>query len=157
MFDLYGIQASVSPADFGSIIVATDGNMRQYLSNFIDIFKAIRRNKIRNRDWNLSILLSKLAVSAIFRDNIFTKFDFILNRRENLLPAKLYSFLYIIYNYIRLRRIQTIGFLSALQQMSHSTPQEQFLLHFEKLHKRIPNSLEGVTAQWVGIFLSKTN
>jgi hypothetical protein len=43
--------------------------------------------------------------------------------------------------------------------MSHSTPQEQFLLRFEELHKKKknPNSLEGVTAQWVEISLSKRN
>jgi hypothetical protein len=41
--------------------------------------------------------------------------------------------------------------------LSYSIPQEQFLLLFEELHKRIPDYLEGVTAQWVGISPSKSN
>jgi hypothetical protein len=41
--------------------------------------------------------------------------------------------------------------------VSNSTPQELFLILFEELHKRIPNYVEGVTAQWVEISLSKPN
>jgi hypothetical protein len=149
VFELYGTQASVSPGDFGSWIVPTDGDLASLSSNFTGVTGVEVKHQDQKNELDLSILMSKLWVSAILRDNIVTTFGFVLNRPDNPLPADLYSSLYIIYNFIRLRRIRTIDFLPVVKQMSYSSPQEQFLILFEELHRQIPSYLKGAAAQWV--------
>jgi hypothetical protein len=149
LFKSYGPQASVSKADFGRWIVPTDGDLESHMLQFTDISGSGRKEHDQEDKLDLSILMSKLWVSAILRDNIVTTFGYVLNRPDNPLPEELYSSLYIIYNFIRLRRIQTVDLLPVLKQMSYSSPQEQFLILFEELHRRIPSYLKGVAAQWV--------
>jgi hypothetical protein len=149
IFQLYAPQASVSSSDFGSWVVPTTGDVESRMLKFTGILGSETKERDEKDKLDLSILMSKLWVSAILRDNIVTTFGFVLNRPNNPLPEDLYSSLFILYNFIRLRRIQTIDFLPVLKQMSYSSPQEQFLILFEELYRRSPIYLKGAAALWV--------
>ncbi|XP_069698913.1 uncharacterized protein [Periplaneta americana] len=147
VFELYGGQASISAGDFGSWIVPSE-DFGRVLSNITRLIEG-GESQAKNSQLDVSILMSKLWVSAILRDNIVTTFGFVLNRPDNPLPTDLYSSLYVIYNFIRLRRIHTTDFLPVLKKMSYSAPQEQFIILFEELHRQIPNYLKSTASVWV--------
>jgi hypothetical protein len=110
VFELYGIQASLSPGDFGSWIAPKFGDIGRSSSDIADNSEGEPKERDAKDGLDLNFLMSKLWVSAILRD-IVTTFGFVLNKPDNLLPAELYSFLYVFCNYIRLRWIQTADIL----------------------------------------------
>jgi hypothetical protein len=149
VFESYDPQASVSTSDFGSWIVPTAGDVESSMLQLTGISGGEAKEHDEEDKLDLSVLMSKLWVSAILRDNIVNTFGFLLNRPNNPLPEDLYSSLFIIYNFIRLRRIQTVDFLPVLKEMSYSSPQEQFLILFEQLQRTLPVYLKGAAWLWV--------